>query len=146
MKAFGIVIFSHIRSRISRPESGADMACIISMTSELTVNLHDDEAVSNTINTTEYWHVPTSTVSHWPAALYSVLSVFMNKTSTTTKYCWYNLSCTLLHLIFKECYSSERICMLMSHMPQYNRQCTGHFNQYMTWCDARQGRTNTSSL
>jgi len=54
MKAFGIVIFSHIRSRISRPESGADMACIISMTSELTVNLHDDEAVSNTINTTEY--------------------------------------------------------------------------------------------
>jgi len=41
MKAFGIEIFSHIRSRISRPESGADMACIISMTSEFTVNLHD---------------------------------------------------------------------------------------------------------
>ena len=46
INAFGIVIFSHILSRISRPESNADMACIISMTSELTVNLHDEDSKS----------------------------------------------------------------------------------------------------
>lgn len=46
MNAFGIVIFSHIRSRISRPESGADMARTISMTSEFTVNLHNDDPKS----------------------------------------------------------------------------------------------------
>jgi len=48
IKAFGIVIFSHIRSRISRPESCADMACIMSITSEFTVNRHDDGSKSTT--------------------------------------------------------------------------------------------------